>query len=132
MRKYIEIVETLENHLNQKYGRDKEEIKVCLRELYQEYKTEISTKFLKDLLSIDLTNRQKTYLIKNLLKFAGLTTERRMRFFSDWFNQSGHVDVIDYRVDKDGNVFIKNSEEIRIGNFTKQIVGEVLYFLKGF
>ena len=134
MQTYMQVVDTLGECINKSYKtkEDKELFRECLRELSQEYKTEISTKFLRGLISNSLNERQKTYFIKNFLKSLGLKTERRIRFYNEWINQTGHVEVISYKEDKEGNVFIKNSEDISVGNFIKQIVGEVLYFLKGF
>ncbi len=134
MQTYNELIENLSSCLNSNYRtkEDKELFKQCLRELKEEYKTEISTKFLKSFLINDLDGIRKSVFIRDFLKNMGLKTERRIRDFSDWENQNSNIDILDYALGKDGKVFIKECRTQEIGNFIKEFSQEVLYFIKGF
>jgi hypothetical protein len=133
-RTYINLIDNISEVLNSKYKtkEDKELFISCLRELKEEYKTEISTKFLKSFYEFSLSNKEKTYLMRNFLSSLGLKLERKIRFFSSLGNQTYKAEIIDYCIGKDGKVFIKDCKDQEIGNFIKEFKKEVLYFIKGF
>lgn len=86
MREYNQILQSLSTELNHK-GRSKkgydrqEEILNLLRELKTSYGIELSTYFLRGLLNDDLTNRQKTQKIADLIR--GLEKETQEKYFKE-------------------------------------------------
>ena len=131
---YTELIENISCCLNSSYRtkEDRELFKQCLRELKDEYKKEISTKFLKEFMPKNLSNHEKTYLIRNFLRSMGLKTERRTRDFSNWANQVLSTDKTEYDINKKGEVFIKECVPQDIGKFVKEFGQEILYFIRGF
>jgi hypothetical protein len=132
MRTYNECIIEISNCINTEYGKDTQKFKEVLNELREFYKIEISTRFLKLLLRGAMTKREQTIFIRNFLKGADLTTEKRIRFFSEFGGKSYEEDILTYAVGKDGKVFIRDCHSETIGNFFKELSQEVLYFIKGF
>ena len=134
MQKYGEIIESLSSVLNSDYRskEDKELFKQCLTELKEDYKTEISTKFLKQFITKDLEGIRKSVFIRDFLKGMGLKTFKRYRGFSVWENQTSHIYKTEYIINKKGDVVENSNIYQEIGKLVKDFKEEVLYFIKGF
>ena len=80
MRTYKEILTDIKKLLNKKRNKETaQDFKKCLYELVKNYKIVLSTKFLRNLISTDKNNRQKTQRVKYLITKAGLKRKRENR-----------------------------------------------------
>ena len=142
---YSECIEELSNILNT--PRDKKKIdkfNLVIDNLNQ-LGFNISTKFIRNLLSNSLTNRQKTFKIRNLIYRSKFTIERITKHFKGWVGMSWKTDIKDYSYKKDyilteydrvNQLNINRIDNIklnistsRIGNSFIGIQKEVYYFL---
>jgi hypothetical protein len=64
----------------------------------------ISTKFIRSLLSKELTSRQKTYKIKNIVFRSKFKIERIVKYFKEWLGVSYNTEIKDYSYKKDFNL----------------------------
>jgi len=97
MRTYQEVLTDLKEVINTKRNKNtSESFKNCLKDLYDNFKIELSTKFLRTLINSDKNNRQKTYRIKYLYRKEGLKTQRRNKYFNGWDNKKRDVKIIEY------------------------------------
>lgn len=104
---------SLKNVINAKRnGNTAEDFKICLKDLYENFKIELSTKFLRTLVNSDRTNRQITNRIRYLIRRAGLKTQRRNRYFDDWANQHYKKDIVEYE-HKKGLIYPTTFNDVR-------------------
>ena len=100
-----ELLRELESVLNCNRNRNTaERFKTLLYELKINYNFEVTTKFLRGLISYD-NNRAKTKRINYLIKRSGLTTKRINRFFKEWVFQKWHTETKIYGTDKNKPVY---------------------------
>ena len=113
MREYQELLTDLKRAINTKRnGKTAEDFKKCLRDLYEDFKTELSTKFLRTLVNSDRNGRQKTHRIRYLIRRAGLKTQRRNRYFGEWENQLYKKDIVEYE-HTDGLQYLTSFNDVR-------------------
>jgi len=89
-----------------------ERFKTAILNLYENFKIELSTKFLRTLVNSDRNNRQKTQRIKYLIKRAGLKTTRRIKYFDDWAFQHYRKEIIEYE-HTDGLIYPTTFNDVR-------------------
>ncbi len=130
MREYFKVENSLIELVNSgraKKGQDKgKELKALLTEFKTDYKKELSTLFLRNLIQ-NLTNRQKTFRVAYLLKKANLKTYRKNYYFDNWANQNYKTDVVEYRHKKNGLIYENDcvlsedeTEQLRVINLVKK------------
>lgn len=130
MKQYSEVLSTLENALNGTLNKKNAEIFLkSIKELKINFGQTISTKFLRNLI-IRKSNRIKTYRVSYFLKKSGINTYKENRYFREWILKQYEVDIIEYFLNKKGEVFIKDTRNQTIGNFSPQNNSEVLHFVK--
>jgi len=109
MQEYQEVITEITRILNNnsRNGNIKiaDNFKTALRDLAINNGIELSTKFLRNLISNDKTNRQKTIKIRDLLKRTKLKKQKRNRYFPVWVNKCRVVDVIEYAHKKNGVIY---------------------------
>jgi len=111
--RYAQVLKNLSRTINAKRnGNTAENFKMCLKDLYNNFKIELSTKFLRTLVNSDRTNRQITNRIRYLIRRAGLKTQRRNRYFDDWANQHYKKDIVEYE-HKKGLVYPTAFNDVR-------------------
>jgi len=94
---YIKCIEGLRETLNKK--RDKqtsEKLINFLGILKNDFGKSVSTKFLKNLMGNERSNRQKTYRMSYLLRKANLKTTRKNRYFRNWINSTWKGTITEY------------------------------------
>lgn len=98
--KYIEVVKDIKICLNNRSKNRHKEIYKNFRDsikiLRDDFKIQVSTKFLRNLLNSDLTTQQKTIRLKNVLRKSGLKTEKKVRSWRGFIYQSYKTDLIEY------------------------------------
>ena len=89
----------------------------------------ISTKYLKGLMSEEKTNEQKYKRLYKILKKCGFKTQRHLRFYVQPVFNTYNADVIEYAIDRDGGVYVKDCRIQKVGNFAQvnKNAQEVLY-----
>ena len=101
MRAYFKIESDLKELVNSgrsKKGEKKgEKFKALLTEFKTDYKKELSTFFIKNLMDSINDNRKKTHKLAYLLRLANLKTKRLNYYFDSWGNQQYQTDIIDYK-----------------------------------
>lgn len=112
MREYTQVLEDLKAVVNQGRSRKnqhiEEEFKAILKELYNGFNKEISTKFLRALIYSKKSNIQKSQRVKYLIMKSGLKTKRRNRYFKGWMLQKWKTDLIEYAHREDGLIYYGN------------------------
>lgn len=101
------------NHLKQvvNFGRSKkgqdvgQDFKAVIKGLYDNFGKEISTKFLRALISLEKTNRYKIHRIKYLICKGGLKTKRVNRYPNGWIFQKWNTDITEYRHKENGLIY---------------------------
>lgn len=102
---YQEAINGLKSSLEVKRDKDAGlKFKTCVSDLKNRFGQDISTKFLRDLMSDSLTQRQQTKRINYLMRRAGLKTERAYRNYSTDYIQSLKKDVVVYE-NTDGLIY---------------------------
>lgn len=98
-----------------------------IKDLKYNYKKSVSTRFLKDLIKLQ-TKRQKTKRINYLLKKCNLKTKRTLRDdFKEWVLNKFKTDIIEYAINKEGQVYIKDIRNQDVGKLAYQDGTEVLH-----
>ena len=82
-----------------------EEFNFIIKSLNDEFGKEITTKFLRNLVSLDKSNRQKTHRIVYLLKKSGLKTRRQNRYINGWIFQKWRTDKTEYGHKENGLIY---------------------------
>lgn len=126
MKEYQEIIIDLTRVLNNKSfngkGKIKELFKDSLRDLARFHGIELSTKFLRGLITSGKNNRQKTYRLSYLLRNAGLKKRKQNRYFNLWENQIRDIDVIEYAHKEGKKIYY---EECVLTDIEKQQLTEI-------
>lgn len=131
MRTYIKILDELTGCLNGTLTKDNAEIFLRLiKELRNNFGKSVSTKFLRDLI-FGTSERRKSYRVSYFLKKSGLKTQKQLRSdFYEWILKKHNVDVVDYSINKQGKVFIKDIRNQQVGNFSYSPQLEVLFVVE--
>ncbi len=79
--------------------------KAVVKGLYDNFGQEISTKFLRALISLDKSNRYKTHRMNYLIRKGGLKTQRRVRGFTGWVFQKWKTDITEYKHKENGLIY---------------------------
>lgn len=99
MQKYANLIKNLTKVLNQNRSLKNQDIgkefKNILIDFKTYFKTELSTKFLKNLIK-NKDNRNKTYRLKYLLKISGLKTQKQNRYFKTPIAPNFKKDIVEY------------------------------------
>ena len=109
MRAYNKTLLNLKQVVNNgrsKKGQDiGQEFKIIVKELNDDFGKQISTKFLRALISLDKSSRQKTHRIKYLICKGGLKTLRQNRHFLGWVFQKWRTDITTYGKKENGLIY---------------------------
>jgi len=124
---YQKVINDLSKSINQKGLNDL--FLNSLKVLKLNFGVEVSTKFLRGLSEIN-DFRKKTYRISYLLRSQGLKTKRTFRFFKRWDLNKYNTEVIEYGINKKGEVFIKDLRHQDIGNLFIGNHREIVYIIK--
>ena len=109
MKKYEQTLNQLKKVLNS--SRSKKgfnigfEFKAILKSLNDDFKQQVSTKFLRDLIDLNKLNRYKSHRVKYLISKAGLKTERQNKYKFDWIYQKWNTEITEYEHKKDGLIY---------------------------
>jgi len=128
---YIKVLNNLTNCINGNLNKSNVDIFLrSIRELKNNFGMNVSTKFLRGLMTSNF-NRKKTYRISYFLKKSGLKTKKQVRSnFYDWVLNKRNVDITDYSINKEGQVFIKDIRNQQVGDFSCEPHSEVLFMIK--
>jgi len=131
IKQYSEVLKDLEKVLNSNLKTGVKRVFMnSIKSLKNDYGQRISTKFLRNLI-IAKSNRQKTKRVNYLLSKNGLITYKETRHdFKEWVLNCFDVDIIEYAINKQGKVFIKNCKSQEVSNFGVQNKSEILNFIK--
>ena len=97
MNEYKQTLNQLKKVVNS--GRSKKgfnigmEFKTILKELNDNFGKQISTKFLRALISLDKSGRQKSHRIKYLICKGGLKTKRQNKYNYGWIFQNWKTEI---------------------------------------
>ncbi len=81
------------------------EFKAVVRELHEQHGKDISTKFLRGLVSLEKSNRQKSQRITYLILKSGLKTQRENRYIFGWTSQNWRTDITEYAHKENGLIY---------------------------
>ena len=100
MRAYKRTIEDLSEVLNRSRSKKEqdiaEEFRSILKTLYEGFKIEVSTKFLRGLIK-NPNNLKKSQRVKYLLRKAGLKTYRRNRYFKGFVLQKWRTEIKEFK-----------------------------------
>ena len=118
---YNECVEELKTLVNM--GRDKHKIERFENVIsnFKDLGFGISTKFIRELLSSNLNNRQKTYKIRNLIYRSNYKIKKIVREWRGWYGVSWNTEVKSYFYKKD---FVL-TEYDRVNQFNSSRIDEI-------
>ena len=85
-----------------------QEFKGVVKELNDDFGQDISTKFLRALISLEKSNRQKSHRIKYLICKGGLKTRRQNRYLNGWIFQKWNTDITEYAHKENGLIYFKD------------------------
>ena len=127
---YIQVENSLKNSLNGKLNKKNAGVFLnSIKILKDEFNIRISTKFLRGLIN-PIPSRLKTYRISYFLKESGLKTKREMRTgFKEWVLNAYETEIIEYSINKQGLIYIKDIRNQDIGKLTLEEKNEVLHFI---
>lgn len=127
MKTYIKVLDDLTNCLNGTLNKSNANLFLKLiKELKNNFGKSVSTKFLRSLMTSNF-NRKKTYRVSYFLKKSGLKTKKQLRdTFHEWVLNKYNIDITDYSINKEGNVFIKDIRNQQVGNFSYTPRSEIL------
>jgi len=119
-REYMQIVNDIKEILTTK---KRAGTATRFRELIEEIRQYhgVTTKWLKGLME-GISERQKTYRIKYLLKRAGLKTVKTYRYYNELNNHTWLGEIVDYGWETFGN-----AERVVVRCVKKQSFGELVY-----
>ena len=109
MKNYQSTINNLTQILNN--GRSKkgqnigEEFKQVVKELHDGHGQSISTKFLRNLVNLEKSNRQKSLRVNYLISKAGLKTERNNRYIFGWTSQIWNTYATEYAHNENGLIY---------------------------
>lgn len=124
MKAYEQNLNQLKKVLNN--GRSKKgfniglEFKAILKKLNDDFGKTYSTRFLRDLISLDKSNRQKSHRIKYLISKSGLRTQRQNKYNYGWIFQSWKTDINEYAHKEKGLIYCEFPRHL----FNKEMVIE--------
>jgi len=133
METYQSLINGITEILNHK-GRNKknynsqQEFLFFISELKQNYKIELSKKFLFSLFNSSISIKQQRKKLRNLLR--NVETERHLNYKRTLDFMKYRTDIIEYGLNKWGKVCVKN---IRVQNIGKEFINtqkEILTFIK--
>jgi len=124
MRNDFNEVETalsvLVNSGRAKKGQDKgQEFKALISEYKNGFGKNLSSKYIKNLMTFTNDKRKKSKRFSYLMRLSGLKTERQNHYFDDWANQQYKTDIKEFGFNKWNEVCLKDIRLQNVGNFFK-------------
>jgi len=106
MKQYNEVLKELQKTINTARNKNTaDNFKRCLKDLKVYFDVELSTKFLRNLVSKTKNPRHKTHRISYLLRRCGLKTKRTYKYYDELATQKYNIEIIDYTTNKNKPVY---------------------------
>ena len=114
-----------------KKGQNKgREFEALITEYKDGFGKNLSSKYIKGLMTFTDDNRKKSKRFSYLMRISGLKTERQNYYFNSWANQQYKTDIKEFGFNKWGEVCLKDIRLQNVGNFFKTHNKTTFYMIR--